>query len=58
MKLAGSPSWGYGRRELRAGALARRRAAGERGSKNPSDRLKRSRKWLREDFGLRVGVRP
>jgi hypothetical protein len=58
MPLASSPSWGYGRREFRAAAVASIRAAAVSGRKDPRHRSKRSQKRLRGDFGQLVGVRP
>jgi hypothetical protein len=58
MPLVSSQSWGYGRREFRAEAVASSRAAAVSGRKDPRHRSKRSQKRLRGDSGQIVGVRP
>lgn len=58
MPLASSPSWVYGRRELRAAEFASSRAAAVSGRMGHRHRSKRSRKRLWGDFGQLVGVRP
>jgi len=58
MPLVSSPSWGYGRRELRAEEVASIRAAAVSGSKDHCHSSKRSQKRLQGGFGQLVGVRP